>query len=51
MTELKEVIKEYLNSWEECAYCNHMVKVELIGSDFEDKAICMECNTDWYGEA
>lgn len=51
MTELKEVIKEYLDSWEECIYCNHMVKVKLLFSDNHDNAICKECIIEEYGEA
>tara|TARA_R100001129_G_scaffold179404_2_gene156214 strand:+ start:5118 stop:5273 length:156 start_codon:yes stop_codon:yes gene_type:complete len=51
MNEIKEAIKEYLNSWEECSYCDYMVKVELLFSDNHDNAICKECMIEEYGEA
>ena len=40
MKELTELIKDYLNSWKECVYCNHMVKSRLFDSY---QARCIEC--------
>ena len=51
MANLKELIRDYLDGWTECEYCNDMVKIEFITNDNEDNAICKECNTDRYGEA
>ena len=50
MSNIKELIEEYLNSWEECIYCNHMVKRELLYSDNDDNSACEECLEE-YGEA
>mgnify|MGYP003664935684 FL=1 len=51
MNDIKELIEDYLNSWELCGYCDHMVKVELLHSDNHDNPICKECIIEEYGEA
>lgn len=47
MTEIRNIIKDYLNSWIECDYCNHMYKVERIKSDCQDNPICDDCIEDY----
>jgi len=47
MTTIGNVIKDYLNSWIECDYCNDMCKVELIKSDCRDNPICNDCIDDY----
>ena len=44
MTDIGKSIKDYLNTWIECYYCNHMCKVNMIVSDNEDNPMCQECN-------
>lgn len=51
MDDIKELIEDYLNSWKECSYCEHMVKIELLYSDNHDNNICKECIDIEYGEA
>ena len=46
MIELKNAIDEWMKGWDECQYCNHMLKVELLSSDNEDKLICNDCVED-----
>ena len=43
MTKIGDIIKDYLNSWVECAYCTDMCKMEHILSDNHDNAICEDC--------
>lgn len=49
MTKIGEIIKDYLNSWVECAYCNEMCKMEHILSDNHDNPVCSECVEENYG--
>ena len=43
MQGIAKLIKEYLNEWIECYYCNDMYKVSNITSDNEDNPICKDC--------
>ena len=43
MIQLKNAIDKWMSEWEECYYCNDMVKVELLNSDNEDNPICKFC--------
>ena len=46
MSKLSELIKQWLSSWKECRFCNHMIlKVknnyhELCGEDY---VLCNDC--------
>ena len=46
MTKIGDIIKDYLNSWVECEYCNEMCKLEYITSDCSDNPVCYECIED-----
>ena len=43
MDNIKEIIEKYLDSWDECYFCNHMFKVRELSGDNEDKPICKDC--------
>ena len=49
MQKLSKVIEKYLKSWEECAYCNDMCKLEILHSDNHDNPICPDCMEEEYG--
>ena len=48
MTKIGNIIKDYLNSWVECAYCTDMCKMEHISSDNHDNPICKDCVEEEY---
>jgi translation initiation factor 2 beta subunit (eIF-2beta)/eIF-5 len=41
MEEIRELIKEWIESWKECKHCNHMVRDTYYS--YENKVICYEC--------
>ncbi len=43
MQKIDEILEAYLSSWEECYYCNDMVKVHLLQPDYEGNPICHDC--------
>ena len=53
MNSIKQVIKHWLEDWNECVTCNHMYKNSLLLSTNEDKLICIDCIADEpsYGQA
>ena len=46
MNEIKDLIKDWLDSWSECVVCNHMCKNELLCSTNKDELICIDCVSD-----
>jgi len=42
--KIKELIKQYLNSWIECYYCNYMCKTSIMTKDMFNNNICSDCN-------
>ena len=48
MTVIGEIMKDYLNSWVECSYCNNMCKLEKISSDNHDNPVCDDCVEEQY---
>ena len=43
MKEIRELIKEWIESWVECYYCNDMIQAKHIHSDNSDNIICKDC--------
>ena len=50
MKEIRELIKEWIESWTECEYCNHMIRNKDVFSDNHDNPICSDCMLDEFGE-
>jgi hypothetical protein len=43
MTHIGMLIKEWIESWTECYYCNYMVRSTYYSYDNKNKVICKEC--------
>jgi len=48
MQEIRELIKEWIESWKECRFCENMVKNNYSKLCGEHKVICDDCSEKQY---
>jgi|8_EtaG_2_1085327.scaffolds.fasta_scaffold08098_4 hypothetical protein len=42
MEDLKDIIKDYMNSWKECTVCKDMCKPDVI-TNYPEYSVCDDC--------